>query len=253
MWATFPIKTVGRESDLWGINVCRNRRAGARETSAWRVGGFFHQPKLFGKLLLCGARNGGAAITAFGLPPLRFGRSTAVFTLPAGPEVKGFAEVEDKAGKVCRTGGSVSAGAVSLPYRLDGDSAALTLVIEEGGSVRHRLRMVTEVPAPIVLTRAQKVISLEAPRAVFEAAIQPSAEERASRRLRVELSGPDGQVADHVEAALGGDACAVSLNLGGFPHGMYVLTFSLPGPEGAPMIERRASVVLVPPFLTGPQ
>jgi len=47
-----------------------------------------------------------------------------------------------------------------------------------------------------------------------------------------------------------GDTCTVSLNLGRFPQGMYTLAFSLPGPEGSARIERRESVVLVPPFLT---
>lgn len=247
-----PFKTIGRESDLWGINVCRNRRASGAETLAWRVGGFFHQPKLFGKLLLSGAREGGAAITAFELPQPRFGRATAVLSLSADSAVEGTAEVEDKAGKVYRSEGSVNAGVVSLPYRLTRDSTALTLVVTEGNSVQHRLRMVTEVPAPIVLTRAQKVISLEAPRAVFEVTIQPSAQERAVRSLQVVLSGPEGKVVDRVESALDGDTCAVSLNLGGFPHGMYTLAFTLPGPEGAPLIEQTESVVLVPPYISSP-
>ncbi|MFA7173411.1 MAG: sugar-binding protein [Kiritimatiellia bacterium] len=249
---SIPFKTVGRESDLWGINICRNRRASEAETSAWRVGGFFHQPKLFGKLLLSGARSGGKAITKFELPTPRFGGATAVLALSAGPEAQGFAEVEDKDGKVCRSEGSVNAGVVSLPYRLNRDSRSLTLVVTEGNSVMHQLKMATEVPAPIVLTRTQKVISLEAPRGVFEATIQPSAQEWTLRRLQVMLSGPDGEVVSRVESTLSGDTCAVSLNLGGFPHGMYTLTFSLPGPEGTPLIEQRESVILVPPYLSLP-
>lgn len=248
-----PFKTFGRESDLWGLNVCRNRKAGAAETSAWRVGGFFHQPKLFGKVLLAGARNGGAAITAFELPPHRFGADTARLAIPDCRAAKGYAEVEDKAGKVCRTEGQAAGGGVSLPYRLDEGSARLTLAVEVNGSVRHRLRMLTEVPAPIALKRAQKVLSLEAPRGIFEMAIQPSAQERAARRLQVTLSGPDGTQVKRVEAELNGDTCAVSLHLDRFPHGLYALTFALPGAQGLPLIERRENVVLVPPFLAGRQ
>lgn len=246
-----PFRTFGRASDLWGVNVCRNRRAGESETSAWRVGGFFHQPNRFGKMLLAGARNGGSALTAIDLPLSRFGGGTARITLPGGEGLKGHAEVEDKGGKVCRSEGSIKEGLMSLPYRLDEAASALTLTVEEGDVVLHRIRMAKEVAVPITLKRAPKVLSFAAPRGVFEVAIQTSEKERAARRFQVVLSGPDGKIVDRLDSALSGENCKVSLNLERFPQGMYTLAFSLPGPEGAALIERRESVVLVPPFLAG--
>ncbi len=244
-----PFKTVGRESDLWGVNFCRNRRAGERETSGWRVGGFFHQPKLFGKMLLTGARTGGGAIAAAEWPAFRFGEGCAELALRGEQGVNGYAEVVDKNGGVRRTEGAENAGGLRLPYRLDESSAALALVVGEGGNVRHRIRMLTEVAVPIEVRRAQKVLSSEEPRGTFEVVVQPSEQERAARRFQVELAGPDGRVVGRAEAALAGESFTVSLKLDGFPQGMYALTLSLPGPQGGARIEKRESVVLVPSFL----
>lgn len=246
-----PFKTFGRESDLWGINICRNRKAGEAETSAWRVGGFFHQPKLFGKMLLAGARTGESAIRGLDLPLPFYGTGAVVMAVAGGAGLTGYVEVESKAGLKRRFPGTVNAGTASLPYRLDESTAAWTVVLEGNGRERHRFRMMVDVPAPIALVRAPKVLSMDSPAGTFQATIQLSDREQAARRFRVALCGPGGQVVDHVESPLGGTSCAVSVNLARFPQGMYSLAFSLTGPNGSTPIERLEPVILVPPYLNG--
>ncbi len=245
-----PFKTFGRESDLWGINLCRNRKAAEPETSAWRAFGSFHQPQKFGKLLLTGARGGKSTITQVSLPLTRFGLSTAELRLSGGQGLQARTEVTSKSGPARRFDGTaVTEGVARLPYNLDESATALTYLIEENGAVRHCIRMPAEVPSPIGVMRGQKVLSTAMPRGVFQMAIQLSEQEQTQRRFQVTLSGPDGKVIDQAELPLSGAACSVSLNLDKFPQGTYAMTLALTGPKGSTPIERREAVVLVPPFL----
>ncbi|MDX9867493.1 MAG: sugar-binding protein [Kiritimatiellia bacterium] len=247
--AAIPFRTVGRESDLWGINVCRNRRAGESETSAWRTGGFFHQPQRFGTMLLTGARDGGAGITACEIPPARFGENVARFTVAGGPVRKGFAEVADPAGRVSRFEGAAEGEVFSLPYRLGRDAVSVTWVIENAAGVAHRFFSVTEVGPPVRVTAGRKVLELDAPRGTFEVRLCPSERERAARRFRVTLCGTDGKEIGRTEAARCGEAFRVGIGLEGWGAGLYTLRMALEGPEGSLPIRHDEGVVLVPPFL----
>jgi hypothetical protein len=246
-----PFRTFGRASDLWGLNVCRNRKAAEAETSAWRAYGFFQQPNKFGKLLLSGPRNGHSTITQINLPLNRFGSNIAEIGLSDDRGSAGHAEVLNTAGQAQRFDGGAAEGGIRLPYVLEESAAAITYVVEENGAVSHRLRMPVAVPSPLGLVRAQKVLSTDAPRGTLQWALRISEQERTARRFRATLIGPGGKAVDQVEAALGGDSCTLALDLGTCPQGLYNLTLELIGPPGEASIQQREAVVLVPPFISG--
>jgi hypothetical protein len=246
-----PFKTVGRASDLWGLNVCRNRKAGAVETSAWRPSRSFHQPDAFGKLLLTGARTGSTVLSQFEPPPPRSGAATAVLTLLNARAPSGHVEMRQHDGQTRRQDGTIADGALHLPCPLDAATEEVTFTLEENGAVTHRLHMPVEVPPPVTLIRGQKILYPDRPEGTVQLAIRLSAQEQLMRRFEASLLGPAGERIDQFVGAITGEVCTVSLDLAQRAPGLYGLALTLAAPNDAPAIHHREGIVLVPSFLEG--
>jgi len=248
-----PFKTVGRASDLWGMNFCRNRRAGEAETSAWQAIGSFHQPASFGKVLLGGARRGDARITRLDVDPLRFGEGSARAQLSGAEGFKASSRVVRRGEPVAESAGEIApAGAAQFHFALDQSTTDVRLVLADAqGTEAFGIALPARVAPPLQLRSGRKVLLGGAPVGRLSLGLSLSASERARRVLLCRLQGADGREIDAARSPVTADACDVRLNMAGFTDGRYGVELALESPAGGAAITMKESLVVVPDFLSG--
>lgn len=247
-----PFKTVGRASDLWGMNFCRNRRAGESETSAWQAIGSFHQPAQFGKVLLGGARKGDARLTRLEVDPLRFGEGGARAQVSGVDGLKALCRTTRRGQPVAETTGEVAAaGTAQFRFALDESATGVRLVLADAQGVEaFGIALPARVAPPLQVRSGRKVLLGDTAGGRLSLTLNLSDSERARRTLVCRLLGADGHEMDSARAAVGGDVCDVRLNTTGFTDGRYDVELALEGPAGGPAIQRKESLIVVPDLLS---
>ncbi|HRU07526.1 MAG TPA: carbohydrate binding family 9 domain-containing protein, partial [Candidatus Brocadiia bacterium] len=242
-----PFKTLGRDSDLWGANFGRNRHAGESETSAWKVFGSFHQPEKFGKLLLTGARDGKARITAFQCETPLFGLCGATLHIQAASPLTAKAVVDTAAG--AKDYPAAANGAVKFSCPLDETARGLTFIAAAGPVELCRIHTPARVPPPMQTLNATRVLSTAAPAGRLDLSLQVAASQRPACQLTCALLAPDGKQLDAAVTPIKSSEVQVALDLTGCPPGAYTLQFNLQTPNAAPLTHNE-QMILIPHFLS---
>jgi hypothetical protein len=226
-----PFATIGRASDLMGLLVGRNRKAGARETSSLPAIGMFHQPERFRPLLLTGARTGEARISALALPQTRAGNQRGALTLKG--EQKFTIDIMTTVGELpLTTKSQATGGTAELAYALPVGARTVTLDVRgAAGAELYRLATPLAVPARLELLRGPAVLAQGGPPATYRVAVRVSEADRDSQVIRAVLR-QGGQRLAAAEAAVRGEDILVALTHGALPPGFYELGLELsPGDQ----------------------
>ncbi|MCC6580049.1 MAG: hypothetical protein IT440_06370 [Phycisphaeraceae bacterium] len=245
-----PFATVGRTSDLWGIHVGRNRRAGLGETTAIAPIGMFHQPAKFAKLLLTGSRTGSARLTGFDLPRLMWGLSDIRLSCAADMPLKGQSLVRHQDGHEVAIPGRIADGQMILPCTVEESATDLTLAVDDvKGQPAWRIHLPLSTPAPLQVERARRLCFVDDPTCQFDLAVKLSPARRQGTQVRVQLLTSDGRTLSQAVWPLQGAGCRIRADLAGCPAQAYGLDVALVGADGNVLRTLQQSLMMIPPFL----
>ena len=126
-------KTPPADGEVWGLNLCRNRRrGGVNECTSWaRLKGGFHVPDIFGLLVFC-EKLPRVRVTNVYMPGRHSGDNVALVRL-AGPAATAASVALTSTGRRERRKArldSIGLASVGVPYRLGAGANSLTLTVE---------------------------------------------------------------------------------------------------------------------------
>ncbi len=245
-----PFSTIGRDSDLMGILVGRNRKAGGPETSSMVSIGFFNQPDAFPTLLLGGARNGESMIEQVELPVARAGHAQVAISLHQAPAFSCQATIATPDGEATQWGPITAAdGVATLPFQLPATSSTVTLEIRDGEELLHRLVQQASPPARLRIQAGKQLLTTADSEARYRLATLLTPRDREQSKL-VAAIRRNGAVLASAESAIGGETSELRWTHAESPRpGFYTLELLLEGsPAGEPE-KLNYPLAIVPHFL----
>jgi Beta-agarase/YXIM esterase-like, galactose-binding domain-like/Carbohydrate family 9 binding domain-like len=245
-----PLKTIGRDSDLWGVHFARSRKAGKPETSTWKVIGMFHTPHKFGKMLLGGARVGQTEITKLGFPSPRFGLDALNMALLHGDGLTAETTITDLRGGEASYQSKVAGGRAELAYALPANAKMQTVILKAGkGKIAYRLARRATVEEPIQIRSGRKVFFSGDRRGVLTIDVQVSAKAQKKAKLVSILRDGAGKDIARTGGSLEGDRCQLAIDMSGLAEGAYELELSLEGVQkGQGAFTHKVGLIVVPHF-----
>lgn len=245
-----PFRTIGRESDLWGVNFCRNRKAGAVETSTWQPLRFFHHPESFGKVFLMGARSGSGELVHFAPAPLCSGLPTSQFTLRNLPGLFSASTETTWNDATTRSTRHTSDNGtfLELPFSLSAAVSRVDYRLFCGESLTHLLKMPVSVPAALQLVSGSKILYNKGAKEQYSFKLNVAGT-MPEPLVELQLRDPAGSVAANDKAFANGTDCTVVLDLTGRATGLYTLSFKIYFDLNSKPIEHLERIVLAPSFI----
>lgn len=247
-----PFKTVGRNSDLWGWSVGRNRRTAEAETSSLKGIGFFHQPERFNKLLLAGARIGPAVLNAWKMDPTWAGQATLYMELGGIDQATGRATVTEDDDKPGRDSEKeiLAGGKLMISYNLQmGDQRLAVAVDDPANQALYRFNQPIRVPDPLQIVSPRQIFFPGDASGEYQLFLPVAQSIRKTSRLKCAIER-EKAVLQNVLFPVESERAVARFDLNGQAEGFYDLVFRLIE-EGkkTPFAEKRLPVVIVPHFL----
>lgn len=248
-----PFSSVGRESDIWGIHLGRNRRIGKRNTFSNKAIGSFHQPEKFEKMVFSGARTGDVKLKAWYVPPFYYGQNEATFSF--APDFKGnlqsSMQITEKEGKKRTYKAESKEDSLKIPYRLNsGDKRSDILIFNANGNLLYEFKQAFEVFNPIEIFAKKQVFfkGKENNSATFKIILNLSDSYRKGGSISVSLI-KDEAALKVFKGALDSSEYKVTVNAGDLGEGFYCLRV-LVSNDGEKTLSLDLPVLVIPHYIT---
>lgn len=249
-----PFSTVGRESDIWGFHLGRNRRIGKRRTYSNKAIGSFHQPEKFAKLALCGSRNGKIKLKNWKRPPFYYGINTARFEFDSVDGLKCSTEITDKNGGIRKRNGIIKEDFLDARYDLNQDDKMLKfLIADKEGNCLYNFRQPFQVSKPIEILSERQIFfkGKEMGKAEFKIKLHLSAPYMNSGKISINLM-KEKSFLKSFKAPLLSSQYLAQINAGDLQEGFYSLKIIV-SPKGEKELELEFPIIVIPHYINAQQ
>jgi hypothetical protein len=220
-----PFKTIGRDSDIWGMFFGRNNRA-ANETTANRGIGFFDQPNLYPAVAFAGTTDGSGELVKWNFGKLYAGPASAGIDIRGLNNAEVRIEVIGKDSKERTYSVDVKRVSNKINYELLGGDRKMTVQVSVHGKTLLKYIIPLDIPAPLKLKASRQVFFGDASNARVKVVTALSSELASKATIRLKLLSENRTVASASYKAAKGNAF-LSIPLKGLPDGFYTLTAEL--------------------------